>query len=386
MVRIAVIMGKMHSGGKKNLVMEYYRHIDRSKIQFDFICDKDSNAIPMEEIELLGGSVYQVTPYQNILGNMKDIYAICKKNKYPIIHGYNGTMNIFAMFIGFVSGIPIRINESISMAHISDKKTVFKNILKPFSRLFSTHYMANGETCGRWQFGNRLYELGKVTVFKTVIDTKKSTYNIAERELTRKEFGIEDNIVIGHIGRLTEQKNTLFIIDIFSEILKRESKAKLLIIGDGNLREKMIKKIEEYHLEKQVLYLGRREDIQQFYNAMDCFILPSLYEGLPVVGVEAETCGLPMFFSTEIPQESSPCDDLGCFIGLDQSVEVWADKILNKTVFNMKIRKDRSEDVKKTGFDSAIEGRKLQFFYEKLLTKEMEYIHISEVMKRKELR
>jgi glycosyltransferase involved in cell wall biosynthesis len=367
MVRIAVIMGKMHSGGKKNLVMEYYKHIDRSKIQFDFICDKDSNAIPKEEIEQLGGRVFQVTPYQNILGNMKDIYTIFRKYKYPIIHGYNGTMNIFAMFVGYVTGIRIRINESISMAHGSDKKTIIKNILKPFSRLFSTHYMANGETCGRWQFGNKLFEQGKVTVFKTIIDTEKNAFNNVQRELTRKEFGLADNIVIGHVGRLTEQKNTLFIIDIFSEIFKRESKAKLLIIGDGNLRKKMFERIEKYGLEKQVIYLGRREDIQQFYNAMDAFILPSLYEGLPVVGVEAETCGLPIFFSTEIPKESSPFDDLGCFIGLDQSVEVWADMILNKTVSNMKIRKDRSKDIKKTGFDSILEGKKLQYFYEKLI-------------------
>lgn len=367
MERIAVVMGKMHSGGKKNLVMEYYRHIDRNRIQFDFICDKDSNAIPRGEIETMGGRVFEVTPYQNILGNLKDIQKICRQNRYKIIHGYNGTMNVFSMYAGWRSGIPIRINESISMAHNSDNKTVIKKLLKPFSQCFSTHYMANGQECGRWQFGNSLYEQGKVEVFKTVINTAKNAFDPEQRKRTRSILGFGQSMVVGHIGRLTEQKNTLFLIDIFSEILLREPTAKLLIIGDGNLKEAMLKKISESGIRENVIYLGRREDIQQFYNAMDCFLLPSLYEGLPVVGVEAETCGLPVFFSTEIPRESSPCDDLGHFIGLDRPAKEWAEKMIEKTKYHMGKRSSRVEDVKKAGFDSEIEAGKLAEYYERLL-------------------
>lgn len=363
MERIAVIMGKMHSGGKKNLVMEYYRHIDRSKIQFDFICDEDSNAIPMEEIKTLGGRVYVIPRYQNIFANIKAIKNICKKNKYRIVHGYNGTMNVFGLYAAWKGGVPIRINESISMAHKSDKKTIIKNILKPFSRCFSTHYMANGEECGKWQFG-KLYNEGKVTIFKTVINTNENKFDPKLRAKCRKEFDIENNIVIGHIGRLTEQKNTLFLIDIFNEILKIEEKAKMLIIGDGNLRDAMFTKIKEYGIEDKVLYLGRREDIKQFYNAMDCFLLPSLYEGLPVVGVEAECYGLPVFFSTEIPEESSACDDLGVFVGLDKSALEWAKKILDK-VKQVK-RTDHSADVKAAGFDSVTEAGNLLNYYKEL--------------------
>lgn len=361
MERIAVIMGKMDSGGKKNLVMEYYRHIDKTKVQFDFICDSDSNAIPKEEIEELGGRVYIVPPYQNILANIAAIKKICKENKYRIAHGYNGTMNVFGMFAVWLGGVKIRINESISMAHNADKKTILKKILKPFSRCFSTHYMSNGETCGRWQFGDEMYDSGKVDVFKTVIDTEKHNYDVELRNKCREEFGIENNIVIGHIGRLTEQKNTLFIIDIFREIYIKEPNSKLLIIGDGTLREKMIKRIDEYGISDGVLYLGRREDIHQFYNAMDCFLLPSLYEGLPVVGIEAECCGLPMFFSKEIPEESSPCDELGVFIGLDKSAVEWADIILDKV---KKVnRTDYREEVKKAGFDSVTEASRLLEYY-----------------------
>ena len=367
MERVAVIMGKMHSGGKKNLVMEYYRHIDRTKIQFDFICDDDSNSIPTEEIESLGGRVYIVPRYQNILENIKCIYKICRENKYTIVHGYNGTMNIFGLYAAWRAGVPIRINESISMAHKSDKKTILKNLLKPFSRCFATHYMANGEACGKWQFG-KLYDSGKVTIFKTVINANENRFDTALRSKCRREYGLEDNLVIGHIGRLTSQKNTLFLIDIFAEIAELENRAKFLIIGDGELKEKMLEKIREKNIESKVLYLGRREDIKQFYNAMDAFILPSLYEGLPVVGIEAECCGLPMFFSTEIPEESSPCEDLGMFISLKNNPKEWAERILEK--MNQINRMDHSEQVRNAGFDSETQAEKLLAYYETLTKKE----------------
>ncbi len=362
--RIAVIMGKMHSGGKKNLVMEYYRNMDRDRIQLDFICDSDSNAIPRQEILALGGRVYVVAPYQHILRNMYGLYKIFKKNNYKVVHAYNGTMNVFPLFVAQGAGIPIRISESISMAHDADRKTGIKKVLRRFSRSFSTNYMANGIACGKWQFGDDLYEQGRITIFKTVIDTAKNDLDVASRNETRKRLGIgEGTMVCGHIGRLTEQKNTLFIIDIFNEVLKLDQESRLLLIGDGNLRKKMIEKIKKLKIEDNVLYLGRREDIQQFYNAMDCFLLPSLYEGLPVVGVEAETCGLPVFFSEEIPRESSVCSDLGYFISLDRPAVEWARCIVENTRKHMKNRSGRAGEAKRAGFDSHEEGEKLTDYY-----------------------
>lgn len=366
MIRVAVVMGKMHAGGKKNLVMEYYRHIDRNNVQFDFFCDTDSNSVPKEEIKSLGGNVYMIPPYQHIWANMKAMKRIFRANKYPILHGYNSTMNIFAMLVGKQCGIPVRINESISMGHKSDKKNLLKNILKPFSRCFATHYMSNGEVCGRWQFGDKLFDAGQVKVFKTVIDTEKHHFEPDLRERCRKEYGLENNIVFGHIGRFTAQKNTLFIIDIFNEIAKKERRAKLLLIGHGELEEEMMTKVKYYNIEDRVLNLGKREDIHQFYNAMDCFLLPSLYEGLPVVGVEAECSGLPVFFSSEIPQESSPCCDLGFFIELDKNAEEWARIILN-CISIMPQRYDHTKEVNQKGFDSKQEAMKLCKYYEETL-------------------
>lgn len=369
MIRIAIVVGKMDSGGKKNLIMEYYRHIDRNEVQFDFICDKDSKAIPYEEIEKLGGRVYIIPPYQHIFKNMSAMKKIFKENNYPIVHAYNSTMNVFPMFVAKLCGVPVRISESLSMAHEGDWKTVLKKILRPMSKLFANYYMACGEDCGRWQFGNKLFDKGKVDVFKTVINTEFNSFNIDVRERTRKEYGWENKYVVGHIGRFTAQKNSVHMIEIFGAVARKEPNAVLCLIGDGELKKDMMNKISELGISDQVSYLGRREDIQQFYNAMDCFILPSLYEGLPVVGLEAESCGLPMFFSTEITKEANACE-LGHFISLDEKVDKWADEIIYAMKCNMPIRRSYANEVSNAGFDSASEAVRMQKYYFNAIKKE----------------
>lgn len=368
MIRVAIVGGKIDSGGKKNLIMEYYRHIDRTEIQFDFICDSDSQAIPYEEIESMGGRVYEIAPYQNIFKNMVDMYRLFKPNKYPVVHAYNSTMNLFPMFIAKIAKVPVRISESLSMAHEGDSKTKLKKILRPMSKWFANYYMSCGEDCGRWQFGNKLFDAGKVDVFKTVVNTEYNAYNKELRDKTRKEFGWDKKIVIGHIGRFTAQKNSVRLIEIFAAIARKEPSAVLCLIGDGELKNEMMRKIKELHIDKQVDYLGRREDIQQFYNAMDAFLLPSLYEGLPVVGLEAESCGLPMFFSTEVTREANACE-LGHFVALSEKDDLWADEILTAVKLNMTVRRSFAKEVALAGFDSDSEAKRMQEYYKNAMKK-----------------
>lgn len=362
MIRVAIVAGKVDTGGKKNLIMEYYRHVNRTELQFDFICDADSQAIPTEEIERLGGRVYTIAPYQNIIKNMLDMRKLFKDNKYPIVHAYNSTMNLFPMFVAKRCGIPVRISESLSMAHKGDWKTILKKILRPMSKWFANYYMSCGIDCGIWQFGEKMYTSGKIDVFKTVVNTAANSYDSEMREKTRKEFGWENKYVVGHIGRFTAQKNSVHVIEIFAAVAKREPNAVLCLIGDGELKEVVLKAIRDFGVEKQVNYFGRREDIQKFYNAMDCFILPSLYEGLPVVGLEAECCGLPMFFSTEVTREANACE-LGHFIGLEETVDMWADEIIRAMKDNMPIRKSYAKEVAEAGFDSVSEAMRMQRYY-----------------------
>lgn len=362
MKRIAIIAGVLHSGGKRNLIMEYYRHIDRTQIQFDFICDSDSNGIPEEEILSLGGRVYKVAPYKHIGAHMRETYKILKDNNYEIMHAFDNTLNVFPMLLGWLAGVKVRISESISKGDKNEKKTIVKLALRPFSHWFANYYMANSIDCGVWQFGKKTYDKGDITIFKTVINADANAFDKVLRDETRKKFGWEDKVIYGFIGRYVDQKNPLFLIDIFKAIAKKQPNAKLVMIGFGELEKAMHEKIKEYGLQDRVEDLGRRDDIRQFYNAFDAFLLPSLYEGMPVVGIEAQCAGLPIFFSKNITEETT-ASELAHYIGLNESPEVWADTIINVVNENLDKRRSYAEEVKKNGFDSHSEAMRMMKFY-----------------------
>lgn len=365
--RVAIIAGPLHSGGKRNLIMEYYRHLDKSVIQYDFICDEGSNGIPREEIEALGGRVYMVPPYKNVVSHLKATYKLLKENKYQIVHAFDNTLNFFPMFLAWKAGVKVRISESISKGNRNEKKTIIKLMLRPFSHLFATHFMANSIDCGIWQFGKDAYDKGSVSIFKTVINADDNAFDKELREITRQNFSWENNVVYGFIGRYVSQKNPLFLIAIFNEIAKRQLESKFVIIGFGELEEQMLAKIAEYGISDKVENLGRRDDIKQFYNAFDAFLLPSLYEGMPVVGVEAQCAGLPIFFSKNITEETTACD-LAHYLSLDKTASEWAEQIIEITKANMPLRRNYTEEIKSAGFDSQEEAMRMQKFYVDALT------------------
>lgn len=362
MIRIAIIAGVLHSGGKRNLIMEYYRHIDKSKVQFDFICDSDSNGIPKEEIESLGGSVYLVAPYKQIFAHLRDTYKILKENKYTAMHAWDNTLNVFPMFVGKLAGVKVRISESISKGDKNEKKTFIKYALRPFSHWFATLFMANSVDCGIWQFGKRTYNKGKISIFKTVINTDWNAYDENLRNETRKKMEWDGKIVYGFIGRYVPQKNPLFLIDIFHEISRKQNDAILVMIGFGELENEITNRISQYGLVDRVQNLGRTDDIKQFYNAFDAFLLPSLYEGMPVVGIEAQCAGLPIFFSKNITEETTACE-MAHYISLEESPKIWAEKIIESVSINMNCRRSYASEVLETGFDSQNEALRLQKFY-----------------------
>lgn len=362
MKRIAIIAGVLHSGGKRNLIMEYYRHMDRTKIQYDFICDSDSNGIPKEEIESLGGRVYIVSPYKKILPHLLDTYKILKENKYQAMHAFDNTLNVFPLFLGWLTGVRVRISESISKGDKNEKKTLLKYALRPFSRCFANYFMANSIDCGIWQFGQNAYKKGDISIFKTVINADENAFDPILREKTRKQFNWEDKVVYGFIGRYVDQKNPLFLIDIFYELLKKQNNSVLVMIGFGELKNDIERKIQKYGIQDDVVDLGRRDDIKQFYNAFDAFLLPSLYEGMPVVGIEAQCAGLPVFFSKNITEETT-ASELANYIGLDEQPERWADKIIRIVNDNLSNRRSYTEEIKESGFDSLNEALRMQKYY-----------------------
>lgn len=361
-IRIAQIIGKWVGGGVEAVVMNYYRYIDKNKIQFDFICDNDSTDIPYEEIEKLGGKVILIPPYQKVFKYHKKLKNVLKEGKYKIAHSHINTLSVFSLWAAKSAGVPIRIAHSHSTTNKKEKKkNLLKQVLRPFSKIFATDYMCCSELAGRWLFGNKEYEKGNVYLLNNAIDLEKFKYDENIREQKRKELDIEDDtLVIGHVGRFVEQKNHRFLIDIFNELHKQQPNSILLLIGQGPLMQEMKEKISRLNLEKAVKFLGQRNDTNQLYQAMDVFLLPSLYEGLPVVGIEAQATGLLCILSNDMTKETKVLD-FTTFMTSEDSAEKWAENILNCVVRYK--RHNTAKEVSKYGFDINTEVEKLEERY-----------------------
>lgn len=330
-IRIAQIIGKWLGGGVESVVMNYYRHLDHDKIQFDFICDDDSTNIPYDEIEKLGGKVILIPPYQKVFKYQKELRRVLRDGKYKIVHSHINTLSVFPLYAAKKVGVPVRIAHSHSTTNKKEwKKNLLKQVLRPFSKKYATNYMCCSELAGRWLFGDKTYDEGKVYLLNNAIDLDKFKYDKKIRDKKRKELGIkEDTIVIGHIGRFVAQKNHTFLIDIFNQFHKKEKNSILLLAGQGPLQEEIKNKVRELGLDDSVRFLGQRNDANELYQAFDVFLLPSLYEGLPVVGVEAQASGLLCFFSDDMTKETKVLDST-VFMSLSNTAEEWTGEILTK--------------------------------------------------------
>lgn len=361
-VRVAQIMGKWVGGGVESVVMNYYRYIDRTKIQFDFICDDDSTNIPYEEIEKLGGKVILIPPYQKVFKYHNKLKKILKEGHYKIVHSHINTLSVFSLFAAKCAGVPVRIAHSHSTTNKKEKKkNLLKQLLRPFSKLFATDYMCCSELAGRWLFGDKEYDKGNVYLLNNAIDLDKFKYNETLRKKKRKELGIKDDtLVIGHIGRFVAQKNHDYLIDIFNEIHKKNNNSVLLLAGQGPLMEEIKNKAKELNLDDSVKLLGQRNDANELYQAFDVFLLPSLYEGLPVVGVEAQAAGLLCYLSDDMTKETKVLD-ITKFMSLNNTPEEWADNILDDVKKYKRI--DVSKEMTAKNFNIKEEVKRLEKYY-----------------------
>lgn len=361
-IRIAQIIGKWLGGGVEAVVMNYYRHLDHSKVQFDFICDDDSTNIPYDEIEKLGGKVILIPPYQKVFKYQKELRRVLRDGKYKIVHSHINTLSVFPLYAAKKVGVPVRIAHSHSTTNKKEwKKNLLKQVLRPFSKKYATNYMCCSELAGRWLFGDKAYDEGKVYLLNNAIDLDKFKYDKKIGDKKRKELGIkEDTIVIGHIGRFVAQKNHNFLIDIFNQFHKKEKNSILLLAGQGPLQEEIKNKVRELGLDDSVRFLGQRNDANELYQAFDVFLLPSLYEGLPVVGVEAQASGLLCFFSDDMTKETKVLDST-VFMSLSNTSEEWTGEILTNLKDYKRI--NTKNEVSDNGFDIEIEARKLEKYY-----------------------
>lgn len=336
---VAQIVGKWLGGGVEAMLMNYYRHIDRTKIQFDFICDADSTDIPYDEIKKLGGRVILCPPYQKLPQYLKFLTKLFKENKYKIVHSHINTLSVFPLYSAKKAGVRTRIAHSHSTSNKKEwKKTLFKNLLRPFSKRYATDYFACSEHAGRWLFGNKTFDNKEVTIIPNAIDIEKFKFDKTVRTRLRKELNInKSTFVVSHIGRFVPQKNHTFLIDVFNEVHKQRPDSVLLLIGQGPLEEKIKQKVKKLGLEKSVKFLGQRNDTNKLYSVMDVFVLPSLYEGLGMVAIEAQINGLRLICSNNTPSDVKMHDQvffapLKCnkWVDLIQQTQENPDRIMKK--------------------------------------------------------
>lgn len=361
-IRVASVIGRYIGGGVEAVTINYYRNIDKNKVQLDFICDEDSTNIPYEEIERMGGKVIIIPSYSKLFKYHKALKRVLKEGNYKIIHSNINTLSVFSLFAAKCAGVPIRIAHSHSTTNKKEKKkNLMKQVLRPFSKVFATDYMCCSELAGRWLFGNKEYDKGNVYLLNNAIDLDKFKYNESLRKKKRKELGIKDNtLVIGHIGRFVAQKNHDFLIDIFDEIHKKNNNSILLLAGQGPLMEDIKNKVKELNLDDNVKFLGQRNDANELYQAFDVFLLPSLYEGLPVVGVEAQAAGLLCYLSDDMTKETKVLD-ITKFMSLNNTPKEWADNILDDVKKYKRI--DTSKEMTAKNFNIKEEAKKLEEYY-----------------------
>lgn len=310
--------------------------------------------------------MYKVTPYyKNPLAFTREINQVIRKNHYRIVPSNMNTLSAFPLFAAWLAGVPVRILHNHSTSSPGEtKRNIMKYILRPFARLFANRYLACSQLAAVWMYGKDLADSGKVTVINNAIDLSKYAFHQEKRKTLRKALGLGDKFVIGHVGRFVFPKNHVFLLDAFAAALKKKPHMVLLLIGDGQLRPKMEEKAQQLGIGAQVIFLGLRSDVQDLYNAMDLFVLPSHYEGLPVVGVEAQANGLSCLFSTAVTRETKLTKN-AVFFDLSQGAERWAEKIVSCTgERNMEVE----QEMREAGFDIDASALKLEHMYEQMST------------------
>lgn len=357
MIRILQVVNIMDRAGLETMLMNYYRNIDRTKVQFDFLTHRAEKGAYEDEIIGMGGRVYHAPRlypqnYPQYFKYMKEFFE--EHPEYKIIHSHIDAMSYFPLKAAKNSRVPVRIAHSHSSRFDKDMKLPIKFIAQKNIVRVATNNCACGEVAGRFMFRNQPFE-----IIRNAVEVGTFKYNESVRIKKREELRLGDKFVVGHVGRYCYIKNQMFLIDIFNEITKFKSNANLILVGKGEDQKKIERKIEELNLEKKVTLLIDRSDVNELYQAMDVFVMPSLFEGLPVVGIEAQANGLPCLVSDRISKELLITNNIE-MLSLDLGEKIWAEKILNMCVDR---NSNAESELIKAGYDIVSEAEKLQRWY-----------------------
>lgn len=364
-MRVLQVFAQMNRGGAETMIMNLYRNIDRSKIQFDFVVHTEEECIFDKEIRKYGGRIYRIPRYTG-----KNHFAYKKAwrkllSEYPnytIIHGHVRSTASIYLKIAKENGL-ITIAHSHNISSGNGISAQIKNILQKSIRHHADYMFACSKLAGVWLFGEVATKSQRFYLFNNAIESKKFIFNSEIRNQMRDDLEIKDKFVVGHIGRFHPQKNHEFLLEIFNCIKQRVENAVLLLVGDGELRNHILNKAESMGIRNDVIYLGVRSDIPELYQAMDVFVFPSNYEGLGIVAVEAQASGLSTFVSSKVVPDEAKVSSLMHTISLKRPADHWAEEIITKNNSN---RLNMQESIIRAKYDIDESVEWLTDFYVKV--------------------
>ena len=365
-IRVLMILPTFNlCGGIENFLMSYYRQL-KDKVDFDIITHEMNETNYKEEVEKNGDHVYCLPKYclSNIVkvhNNIKEFFK--EHHDYDIIH----CNMVNAAYIYLKEAKKYGIKCRIMHSHQNKYSDKLSHSLRNMPLVAIGKRYTNGRIACSYEAGKFLFKNKEFTIIRNAIDSKKFTFNNNIRIEIRERLGLKDEFVIGSIGRFMPAKNQSFLIDVFNELQKKERNSKLILIGDGELKEKLVNKSKRNKSGNNIFFIGTNDIIYKYLQAFDVFVLPSLYEGLGIVNVEAQTAGLHTIVSTNIPKEAEINRELIHFIPLEKGPEYWANYILK---FKNYKRTEQLEEVVKHGYDIHSSANDLYEFYKEMIREE----------------
>lgn len=364
MIRVLHELGELDGGGVAKLLFDYYSNMDKEHIHFDFIIsDYNREGIYEKPLRDMGCEIYRLPRFKkDRIGFLRRMEEVVKNGRYDIVHSHLGARGVFLAYYGKKYGVKKRIVHS----HLAiRRRTLYAKLNNAFFTFLAEHYATHLFACGRdagiIQWGEKNSKNGKIHIMRNAIDIEKFKFSDVMRDKKRKELGVQDKFVIGIVGRLSEQKNHPFLFRVYKEVLKMRNDTVLLVVGRGVEDEKIKKLADDMGIMEQTIFLGVRNDVPDLLNAFDLFVLPSLYEGLPVVLVETQANGLRSIVSDRITDEMN-VTDLIEVLPIDNTEKEWAEKIINAK--SDTINRDKyAEQMAKAGYDIRVESLKIQDFY-----------------------
>lgn len=356
-LKVLHVVGRMGCGGQETMIMNIYRKINLSKIQFDFLVHTTEKSFYDDEIHELGGNIYRVTrKTKNIFKSIVETYRAIKRGKYQAIHVHTASSIVaIDLFLAWCAGVKIRISHS---HNTSTQGSRLHKLFIPLLNSFSTQRFACSKEAGIWLYGENAIE--KLHVIHNAIDSQKYRYNQEQSIAIKKNLGVSDKFVLIHVGRFDTVKNHTFLIDLFEEVVKRNPDSVLLLVGDGDLKDDIRDKINHRQLNDKVKLLGLRNDIPDLLQAADVFVMPSIHEGLPVSLIEAQSAGLPCIVSDTITKETD-ISGLLTFVSLNEPIQKWAEMIVPFS--KNTIRKNTEKSIAQSGYDIKGVAHTLENFY-----------------------